>query len=203
MSKWALGASDFPRTTREEFERFVPHLDVTHMEKRPAWTKILAVWIDQAHRYITTFCLFYGQQHELERREALKRLIQLNLDDPNLWTESDIFSLWEELNWDWWDSIKLVVQRALHDLHAQNPAEEEVKAHLLRGPGGQPRFQTPLSFQMDHPNGFFMARVVPRKNWEARAALSSISRAAKAKAPPPPRGGPDRMRPRSTPLEKH
>ena len=83
-----MGASDFPRTTREEFERFVPHSDAAYMDKRPAWTKILAVWIDQAQRYITTFCLFYGKEHERERREALARLIKLpavpDSDGPRL-----------------------------------------------------------------------------------------------------------------------
>ncbi|CAK0808579.1 unnamed protein product [Prorocentrum cordatum] len=189
MAKWPLGASDFPRTTREEFERFIPHSDPTHMEKRPAWTKILAVWTDQAHRSITTFCLFYGQDHERERRDALRRLVQLNLDDPNQWTEGDLFAIWEELHWDWWDGIRLIVQRALHDLRNQNPTEEEFRLHLLEGPGGQPRFQMPLSFQLDHPNGFFRARVVSRKFWEQRSALSALSRTSRAKVPPPPPAG--------------
>ncbi|CAK0819734.1 unnamed protein product, partial [Prorocentrum cordatum] len=158
MAKWPLGASDFPRTTREEFERFIPHSDPAYMEKRPAWTKIFAVWTDQAHRSITTFCLFYGQDHERERRGALRRLAQLNLDDPNQWTEGDLFAIWEELHWDWWGGIRLIVQRALRDLRNQNPTEEEFRLHLLEGPGGQPRFQMSLSFQLDHPNGFFRAR---------------------------------------------
>ena len=187
--RWALGASDFTRTTREEFERFVPHCDATHMEKRPAWSKILAVWIDQAHREVTTFCLFYGAEHEEERRGALNRLTQLDLEDPNLWSEPEIFALWEELHWDWWESIKNTLQQALRDMGSQNPTEAELRYHLLNGPNGKPRFEAPLSFQMDHPEGLFMSRIEPRKLWEARSTLASLARAARAKAPAPSPSG--------------
>ena len=47
----------------------------------------------------------------------------------------------------------------------------------------------PFSFQLDHPNGFFRARVVSRKAWEQRSALSALSRTSKAKLPPPPPAG--------------
>ena len=77
--KWAIGASDFPRTDAEAFEGFTPHWDATHMEKRPAPTKILAVWADQVRRQIDTFALVYGREHHEERTRALDHLIQLNL----------------------------------------------------------------------------------------------------------------------------
>ena len=77
-----------------------PHWDPTHMEKRPAPTKILPVWTDQARRQITTFAMMYGEAHRAEREAALEKLIQLNLEDHNQWSESDLYAIWEELNWD-------------------------------------------------------------------------------------------------------
>ena len=70
MPKWSLGASDFPRTDLEAFESHAPHWGATHMEKRPAPTTILAVWIDQVKRQIETFALVYGREHHGERTIA-------------------------------------------------------------------------------------------------------------------------------------
>ena len=71
----------------------------------------------------------------------------------------------------------------------QNPTEAALRDHLLNGPDGRPRFEAPLSFQMDHPDGLVMSRIEPRKLWEAWGTLASLARAARAKAPAPPPAG--------------
>ena len=198
MAKWSLGASDFPRTTREEFERFIPHSDPAYMEKRPAWTKILAVWTDQAHRSITTFCLFYGQDHERERRGALRRLVQLNLDDPNQWTEGDLFAIWEELHWDWWDGIRLIAQRALHDLRNQNPTEEEFRLWRGREASRDSRCPSPSSWTT--PTGSFGPGWCPVSfGSNGPPCLPSRGRAERRCHPRPRRDAPARTTTRSAP----
>ena len=82
MPKWSLGVADFPKTAQEDFDRRAPHPDPGHQEKRPAWVKRMAVWIDQCHRQIRAFGMAYGAGHGPERRGALQELIRLNEEPP-------------------------------------------------------------------------------------------------------------------------
>ena len=103
MPDWCLGVADFPKTTQEQFDAWIPPTDRATRERRPRGPTTAAVWHDQADREIRGFALVYGQEHSAERLQARRELEALHEADPNKWPVEEIFSIYEELKWDWVD----------------------------------------------------------------------------------------------------
>ena len=197
MPDYCLGVADFPKTTQEQFDAWIPPTDRNLREKRPKGPITMAVWADQAARHTRAFCLIVGQQHSDERVAAQKDVENLHEGDPHKWPPEEIFSVWEELQWDWVEGMKGLLRRLLLEMGDQNPAASDLAAFALSdGPDGRPRLVFPTTFQLEDPEGYFQTIVLVRKErqvqshlWKsarlAHLAASKGARAGKEEGPPP------------------
>ncbi len=66
----------------------------------------MAQWAKCADNEVRAFALVYGDEHAAERYAVRRRLEQWNEDNHHEWPREEVWPLWEEMSWRWWEEIK-------------------------------------------------------------------------------------------------
>ena len=89
------------------------------------------------------------------------------------------FAIWEELKWDWVESLRGILRHFLLEMGEQSPSTSDLAAYALpEGTGGLPRLKFPVSFHLDDPAGYFQQMVLVRKEGQAQAHIWKAARLA-------------------------
>jgi hypothetical protein len=159
MPEWSLSAADFWPATQEVFDDFVPSADHKR-EKRPRYPQTMAQWAKCADNEIRAFALVYGSDHAAERLEVRQRLERLHEENHHEWPREEVWVLWEELTWRWWEEIWHQYRILLKEMSTDTVTRNDLKFYAL-APG--PRFRFPGTWDLDEPSGYFQLVVLPRR----------------------------------------
>ena len=161
--EWTLTAADFWPVTQEAFDDFVPSSG-HQREKKPKSPQTMAQWVRCADNFVRAFALVYGQEHAAERLEVRRALERMQEENHHEWPREEVWALWEELNWRWWEELKQNHRSLLRVMGTDNATKQDLAWFALApGSDGQPVFRMPTTWDLELPDGYFQMVVLPRK----------------------------------------
>ena len=119
MPDWPLGAADFPKCDQETIDDFVPPSD-NKREKRPRAPQTVTMCSRCVDNHVKAFSLVYGREHENERTAAKKRFEWEHENNKHEFPCEEVFNIWEELNWAWWEDLKQTLRVFLREMQVEN-----------------------------------------------------------------------------------
>ncbi|CAE7308056.1 unnamed protein product, partial [Symbiodinium necroappetens] len=96
LPEYALSVADFPLTSEEDFDNFVPPPD-SRLEKRPRHPTTLTAWFRAALRMAWAVACVYGTEHYALFEAAATKLLHLGEEATYAWPLPWVMSTWEEL----------------------------------------------------------------------------------------------------------
>ena len=159
---WALTVADFPFVTLSERDNWRPERGQGRSGEPPVPSR-MEEWVTQAHRQIRHFQLVYGEEHGEGQRDALAALIQRHDEDPSGPPLTELQSIWEELNWRWWEELRREFHTLRLELQVTTLSMPEFAMYALAPDGnGQARAKMPKTFDLSDPGGPYLQVILPQ-----------------------------------------
>jgi len=179
MSSWALGVGDWVTCPEELFDDYTPPTE-HKLETRPKVPVDTLRWAKQARNGIWVHTLVYGEEHWEERATALDTLVRLHEDKPRKYSPSYIRDAWEELNSRWWEELKWKVKETLRLTGKTHPRRDDfLFAALTPTASGDAMCQTPYTFDLEDPDGYYQTVILARLESLAEKSYWDGAHAAK------------------------
>ena len=119
-------------------------------------------------------------------------------DKPHVFKLKWMFDLWEELNWRWWEELKIVLRDLLREMQTDSPTRDDLKFYAMApGPDGFARLRMPSTFQLGDPSAYYLTTVLPRAQRQDELKFYQIVRQQPQK--PRKAGGTDNAPPEDPP----
>lgn len=174
LAEWSLSPADFWNSTQEEFDDFVPRSD-NNREKRPRSPATMAQWARRADNMIRAFSLVYGAEHAEERLAARKRLENMHEENHHEWPREEVWSVWDELTWRWWEEIKHSYRTFLREMGTETVTKADLRFYALApNEHGVAKFRFPTTWDFDTPDGYFQLVVLPRRQRRLTRSMWSL-----------------------------
>ena len=110
MPAYSLSVADFTFTTRNQFwDHRVPTGDT--LEPRPRAPLDILSWAEQAKIQTQVVCLTYGKEHGPGRYNCIEVFVAQNRAEPDIYTFWNVQAWWEELNFRFWEEIRVFYQK--------------------------------------------------------------------------------------------
>ena len=190
MASWSLSTADFPTSTEEAFDLFVPSADFK-VEGRPRAPHGVLTWARQARNGIRVFSLVYGKEHEAERTKALEYLVELHEAGPRKYPLDFIQGSWEELHSRWWEELSWAVASLRKLIGKEQVRKEEFSfAAMAPDPAGQTNLKLPDTFMVQSPTLIEarLLRQAAKTYWEAAHRSTRPPKAGENEEPSKPEG---------------
>ena len=163
---WILGEQDFPTCAPAELDKFKGTSDWALGSPKPH-SLTLETWRGNAMGQSLVFALIYGNvsgtdlPHLKPRRDAIERLYQLHLSNPNKYTLKFIVETWGQLNARWAETLKEPVNHFCLLRKVGRPTFEDLKeTGMCLGPQGRNIFALPDTFNPTDPSGYFQHQLL-------------------------------------------
>ena len=96
-------------------------------------------------------------------------------DDPHEYPPYVILGIWEELNWRWWEELKMELRSLLRDMDTEAPTKSELKFYALSpDEHGRPRFRFPVVFDLDGPGEYYQSVIKARVDRRLKRTMWSL-----------------------------
>ena len=182
----ALMARDFPKVSEEGFDAWIAPMDHKR-EKRFGAITSASVWRNMTDNQIKVFGLTYGREHTSERTKCRNEMYAWHEAKPHIYPFKWLANTWEELWFQWWEELKLVLRDLTREMQTESPSIADIRFYALApNASGTTRLQMPNTFQLDDPDGYYMFVVAPR---EARRVERSFYNIIVNKQGPKKSGG--------------
>ena len=161
-STLSLLTQEFPLVDEETADAHLPAHD-HRIATRTGGLLTLDDWVQNSSRAIKVFALVYGRDHAGERTHARDSLARLRENQPHVYTLAWLYNVWEELNWRWWEELKLTLKALLQEMGNGSPSREDLRFYALApGPDGLPRLRMPTTFQLGESGAYYLTTIAPR-----------------------------------------
>ena len=125
---------------------------------------------------INFFGLIYGGRHREERIQALRFLIEIHEDTPELSNVDFISSVWEQMNYDFFTKRQEGAKRLRQAVGKQANQTELRRIGCQLGQNGKSRWFYPRTFEMTTEAGYWSRVVVPKMDEEVEKEGFSTAR---------------------------
>ena len=75
---------------------------------------------------------------------------------PHIYPFKWLANTWEELWFQWWEELKLVLRDLMREMQTESPSIVDIRFYALApNATGTTRLQMPNTFQLDDPEGYY------------------------------------------------
>ena len=132
-------------------------------ESRPAQPTKFEEWLGRARRQTDVWCLVYGKEWRPVRAHALKLMEEWHAGAPHKWPLAVIIEVWEELHWRFGEELKEELRKLKKLAGRETLTLQDLRFHaLMPNTDGLIPFNMPRTFDLLHPDGWFLTEVQPR-----------------------------------------
>ncbi|CAE7796727.1 unnamed protein product, partial [Symbiodinium necroappetens] len=160
---YALSVADFPLTSEEDFDNFVPPPD-SRLEKRPRHPTTLTAWFRAALRMAWAVACVYGTEHYALFEAAATKLLHLGEEATYAWPLPWVMSTWEELWSRMVEELRQLDREMRRLMGEESPSWERIRFYCTSPDDqGNPWLRLPRTFDLEDPKKeFFASDIVPR-----------------------------------------
>ena len=162
MPEYSLSVADFPLTSEEDFDNFVPPPD-SRLEKRPRHPTTLTAWFRAALRMAWAVACVYGTEHYALFEAAATKLLHLGEEATYAWPLPWVMSTWEELWSRMVEELRQLDREMRRLMGEESPSWERIRFFCTSPDDqGNPWLRLPRTFDLEDPKEFFATDIVPR-----------------------------------------
>eukprot|EP00438_Fugacium_kawagutii_P035496 Skav226807 [mRNA] locus=scaffold2056:134273:145141:- [translate_table: standard] len=165
QDKYALSAADFLPSTDAELDQYAveSRTGKTSTDVRPSPPTRFEDWNGRAKRQNAIWALVYGREWAPVRDHALQTLSDWHLGAPHKWPLQVVQDVWEELHWRFGEELKGELRKLKALAGRESMPLSDLKFYaLMPDAEGKPPLSLPRTFDLHHPEGWFMQEVLPR-----------------------------------------
>jgi hypothetical protein len=194
QEKYALSAADFLPCTDAELDQHAveSRTGKQQNEQRPPGPTRYEDWANRVKRQTDVWCLVYGKEWRAVREHAAQVLGEWHLGAPHRWPLQVLCEVWEELHWRFVEELKTELRKIKGLSGRESMTLADLKFYaLMPDERGAPPLQLPRTFDLHHPDGWFVSEVLPRIERRQERMLWKLTweGAAKGRGPSQPAGG--------------
>ena len=162
LPEYSLSVADFPLTSEEDFDNFVPPPD-SRLEKRPRHPTTLTAWFRAALRMAWAVACVYGTEHYALFEAAATKLLHLGEEATYAWPLPWVMSTWEELWSRMVEELRQLDREMRRLMGEESPSWERIRFFCTSPDDqGNPWLRLPRTFDLEDPKEFFSTDIVPR-----------------------------------------
>lgn len=194
QEKYALSAADFLPCTDAELDQHAveSRTGKQQNEQRPPGPTRYEDWANRVKRQTDVWCLVYGKEWRAAREHAAQVLGEWHLGAPHRWPLQVLCEVWEELHWRFVEELKTELRKIKGLSGRESMTLADLKFYaLMPDERGAPPLQLPRTFDLHHPDGWFVSEVLPRIERRQERMLWKLTweGAAKSRGPSQTAGG--------------
>ena len=167
QEKHALSAADFVPCTDAELDQHAvdSRTGKPGNDQRPTMPHRFEDWQQRVRRQNDIWALVYGKEWRGVRDHALETLSNWHQQAPHKWPLQVLMDVWEELHWRFVEELKTELRKLKALSGRETMSLQDLKFYaLMPDEDGVPPLQLPRTFDLQHPEGWFMTEVLPRIN---------------------------------------
>jgi hypothetical protein len=179
LPKHHLGVRDFVIAKARDWDGWAPPAD-NKLEEPPPHPKTFDTWVKQARLMILVLGTRFGAEHSEDMDRTLDTLVRAHEVDDIQYPATYVYDLWEQLLAHWCEGVREGRRQLQYRLGTDNPRKEELRslAYAPDGTGGT-LFRFPPSFDLAHPEGYYMKVVIPQEERHLHEHLYNAIRGPK------------------------
>ena len=156
LPEYSLSVADFPLTSEEDFDNFVPPPD-SRLEKRPRHPTTLTAWFRAALRMAWAVACVYGTEHYTLFEAAATKLLHLGEEATYAWPLPWVMSTWEELWSRMVEELRQLDREMRRLMGEESPSWERIRFFCTSPDDqGNPWLRLPRTFDLEDPKEFFL-----------------------------------------------
>ena len=167
QERYALSASDFLPYTDAELDQYAVDCRAgkPQSDQRPQNPTRFEEWQARAQRQNAIWTLVYGKEWAGVRSHALELLGTWHVQSPHRWPLQVVSEIWEEIHWRFIEELKTELRKIKNMAGRETMSLQDLKFYsLMPDDTGSAPLQLPNTFDLEHPDGWFMQEVLPRIN---------------------------------------
>ena len=188
QEKYALSAADFVACSDAELDQYTMEVRTgkQQAEQRPPMPIRYEDWLSRVKRQTDIWALVYGAEWRAVREHAAQVLGEWHLGSPHRWPMQVVCEVWEELHWRFVEELTDELRKIKKISGRESMTLQDLKFYaLMPDEEGQPALSLPRTFDLHHPDGWFVTEVLPRIERRQERLLWKMTWEGSAK----PRGG--------------
>eukprot|EP00435_Cladocopium_sp_Y103_P041030 s1496_g11.t1 len=165
QEKYSLAAADFLPCTDAELDNYAIECRTGKQasDQRPAAPTRFEDWQSRVQRQNAIWSLVYGREWSGVRAHALETLSTWHVQAPHKWPLQVLADVWEELHWRFFEELKGELRKIKSQAGRETMTLQDLKFYaLMPDEHGEPPLQLPRTFDLHHPDGWFLTEVLPR-----------------------------------------
>ena len=165
QEKFSLSAADFTPCTDAELDQYAidARTGKAVSDQRPAAPTRYEDWSNRVQRQNSVWALVYGKEWTGVRTHAAETLGNWHLQAPHKWPLQVLADVWEELHWRFFEELKSELRKIKSQAGRETMTLQDLKFYaLMPDEHGEPPLQMPRTFDLNHPDGWFLTEVLPR-----------------------------------------
>jgi hypothetical protein len=165
QEKFSLSAADFLPCTDAELDQYAidARTGKQASDQRPAVPTRYEDWANRVQRQNAVWALVYGKEWSGVRSHAAELLGTWHLQAPHKWPLQVLADVWEELHWRFLEELKGELRKIKSQAGRETMSLTDLKFYaLMPNESGEPPLQLPRTFNLNHPEGWFLTEVLPR-----------------------------------------
>ena len=132
------------------------------LERRLTSPNTLHAFSKAVTNQINFFGLIFGNEHRNERFAALKFLIEIHEDTPELFSVDFLNHVWEQLNFDFFEKTQEGARRLRQHVGKHANQTEIRRVGLTSNADGKTLWTYPKTFEMESEKGYWQRVIVPK-----------------------------------------
>ena len=132
-------------------------------EQRPPMPTRYEDWLSRVKRQTDIWALVYGAEWRGVREHAAEVLGEWHQGSPHKWPIQIICEVWKEIHWRFVEELKNELRKIKKLSGRESLTLQDLKFYaLMPDEEGRPALTLPRTFDLHHPDGWFVTEVLPR-----------------------------------------